>query len=252
MIRKSLKILILAFGLVFVADNLNVNISSLLAGLGLGGLAFALAAQDTVKNFFGSVTVLVDKPFAVGDFVRIGDIEGTVEEVGFRSTRMRTAYDSLITVPNANLISTNVDNMGARSWRRWRFNLQLDYDTPPEKIEALCEGIGELVRLHPSTRKDEVAASANDFSPTSIVVAVNVFFRAERLAEELRERHDLLLDILRLARGLGVRFAYPTQTLHVHPSEWTPAAPDDSDDAVARAKDDAKAKAAAIAGRRGA
>jgi MscS family membrane protein len=249
MIRKSLKILILAFGLVFVADNLNVDISSLLAGLGLGGLAFALAAQDTVKNFFGSITVLVDKPFAVGDFVRMGDVEGTVEEVGFRSTRVRTAYDSLITVPNANLISSNVDNLGARAWRRWRFTLHLYFDTPPERIEALCEGIGELVRRHPATRKDEVPASAHDFSPSSIQVVVNVFFRAERIAEELRERHDLLLQILRLARALGVGFAYPTQTLHVHATEREAAVADDSEGTVARAKAEARGRAAEIAGR---
>jgi MscS family membrane protein len=251
MIRKSLKILILAFGLVFVADNLNVDISSLLAGLGLGGLAFALAAQDTVKNFFGSITVLVDKPFAVGDFVRMGDVEGTVEEVGFRSTRVRTAYDSLITVPNANLISSNVDNMGARAWRRWHFTLHLDFDTPPERIEALCEGIAELVRRHPATRKDEVPASAHDFSPSSIQVVVNVFFRAERIAEELRERHELLLQILRLARALGVGFAYPTQTLHVHASERANVPVEDSGEAVERAKQNARVQAAAIAARHG-
>lgn len=118
LVRKSLKIVVAAFGLVFVADNLGVNISSLLAGLGLGGLAVALAAQDTVKNVFGSLTVLVDKPFQVGDLVVIDDVEGTVEEVGFRSTRVRTATNSLVTVPNANLISSNVENLGVRAWRR--------------------------------------------------------------------------------------------------------------------------------------
>ncbi|MGQ0723446.1 MAG: mechanosensitive ion channel family protein [Candidatus Eiseniibacteriota bacterium] len=251
MIRKSLKILILAFGLVFVADNLNVDISSLLAGLGLGGLALALAAQDTVKNLFGSITVLVDKPFAVGDLVRIGDVEGVVEEVGFRSTRVRTAYDSLITVPNANLISSNVDNLGARAWRRWRTTLSLRYDTPPERIESFCEGVRELVRLNPATRKDQISVSAYEFSASSVDVLLNVYFRTERLDEELEDRHRLLLDILRLARSLGVVFAFPTQTLHVHPSEWKPADADESADAVERAKQDARAKAAAIAAARG-
>jgi MscS family membrane protein len=251
MIRKSLKILILAFGLVFVADNLNVDISSLLAGLGLGGLALALAAQDTVKNLFGSITVLVDKPFAVGDLVRIGDVEGVVEEVGFRSTRVRTAYDSLITVPNANLISSNVDNLGARAWRRWRTTLSLTYDTPPERIEAFCEGVRELVRLHPATRKDQLLVSAYEFSASSIDVLLSVYFRTERLDEELEDRHRLLLDILRLARGLQVTFAFPTQTLHVHPSEWKPADADGSVDAVARAMEAARAAAAAIVASRG-
>jgi small-conductance mechanosensitive channel len=151
MVRKSLKVFIVAFGLVFIADNLNVDITSLLAGLGLGGLAFALAAQDMVKNLFGSLTVLLDRPFQVGDWVKIGDLEGTVEEVGFRSSRIRTFYNSLITMPNANLISTAVDNLGMRSYRRWKATLSVTYDTPPEKLDAFCEGIRELVRRHPHT-----------------------------------------------------------------------------------------------------
>jgi MscS family membrane protein len=230
LVRKSIKIFIFAFGLVFVADNLNVNISSLLAGLGIGGLAFALAAQDTVKNLFGSLTVLLDKPFEVGDWVVIGDLEGTVEEVGFRSTRLRTFYNSLVTIPNANLIATAVDNLGARRYRRWKTTLSLTYDTPPERIEAFCEGVRELVRRHPHTRKDYFHVWANEYAAASLDVLLYVFFETPDWSAELRERHRLFLDILRLAKRVGVEFAFPTQTLHVH----THPAEEDADGGSAR------------------
>jgi MscS family membrane protein len=249
LLRKTVKVFVVAFGLVFIAENLNVDISSLLTGLGLGGLAFALAAQDMVKNLFGSLTVLLDKPFHVGDWVKIGDLEGTVEEVGFRSTRIRTFYNSLITMPNANLISTAVDNLGARTYRRWSTMLSLTYDTPPEKLEEFCEGIRELVRRHPHTRKDYFHVYASEFGAASLNVLLYVFFRTPGWPEELAARHALFLDILRLAREVGVEFAFPTQTLHVHRSEWNPAPWSEDDDAAAKALEEGRAKAAAIAAR---
>ena len=226
LLRKTAKTFIIAFGLVFIADNLNVDISSLLAGLGLGGLAFALAAQDTVKNLFGSLTVLLDRPFQVGDWVVIGDNEGTVEEVGFRSTRIRTFYNSLITLPNSNLISSAVDNMGARAYRRWSTNLSLTYDTPPDKIDSFCEGVRELIRNHPNTRKDYFHVYANKFAAASIDVLLYVFFDNPDWSEELEARHRLLLDIVRLAADLEVEFAFPTQTLHLFQHDQRPQ-PDD-------------------------
>lgn len=215
LVRKSLKIFIAAFGLVFIADNLNVEISSLLAGLGIGGIALALAAQDTVRNLFGSLTVIIDQPFHVGDWVKIGDVEGTVAEVGFRSTRIRTFYDSLITLPNAHLISASVDNLGARSYRRWSTKLSLAYDTPPDRVEAFCEGVRELIAVHPWTRKDSYHVYLNELGAHSIDVLLYMFFDTPDWATELRERHRLALDILRIGREVGVEFAFPTQTLYL-------------------------------------
>jgi MscS family membrane protein len=215
LLRTSAKILIGAFGTLFLADNLNINITGLLAGVGLGGIAFALAAQDTVKNFFGSVTVLMDRPFQVGDWVVIGNIEGTVETVGFRSTRIRTFYNSLVTLPNANLISADVDNYGARRYRRWKAYLGVAYDTPPEKVDVLCEGIRELVRQHPYTRKDYFHVYLNQYGPSSLDILLYIFWETPDWATELRERHRLAVDILRVCHHLGVEIAYPTQTLHL-------------------------------------
>ena len=215
MVRRVLKLLVTAFGLVFVAQNLNVDVTSLLAGLGIGGLALALAAKDTVENLFGSLTVLADRPFKIGDWVVIGDLEGTVEELGLRSTRIRTFYNSLITVPNSTLVNSAVDNYGERRYRRISTTLGLQYDTPPEKIEAFCEGIRELIRKHPYTRKDFFLVYFNKFADSSLNIMLYVFHEAPDWGTELRERQRLYIDILHLARALGVEFAFPTQTLHV-------------------------------------
>jgi len=214
LVRKSAKVFVVAFGFVFVADTLEFSISSLLAGLGLGGLAFALAAQDTVKNFFGSLTVVLDRPFEVGDWVVVeGGTEGMVEEVGFRSTRIRTFHNSVISIPNAKLLTATVDNMGARRYRRWYSTLLVSYDTPPDALEALCEGIRELVRRHPDTRKDYYQIWANGLGGSGIEVLLYVFFECPDWGRELEDRHRLILDILRLARRLEVKVAYPTHTV---------------------------------------
>lgn len=247
MLSKSLKVFVVVIGIVFAADNLNIDVTSLLAGLGLGGLAFALAAKDLLGNFFGSVTVLMDRPFSIGDWVVIGDIEGTVEQVGFRSTRIRTFYNSLVTMPNSILTTTKIDNMGARRFRRMKQVLSVTYDTSPEKIEAFCEGIRKIIQLHPYMRKDYYQVYFNEYGAASLNILVYVFWATPDWSMELRERHRFLLDILRLAKQLDVEFAFPTQTLYLKQgdTEHTAAGPFKPnmsyDDALARGRQEAEA-----------
>ena len=219
LLRKTAKIFIVVVGLIYAAESLNIEIAPLLASLGIGGLAFAFAAKDTIENFFGSVAVLLDRPFHVGDWVVIGNVEGIVEEVGFRSTRIRTFYNSQVTLPNASLVRATVDNYGRRKYRRWKCHIGVQYDTPPEKILAFREGIQELVRSHPYTRKDYYQIWLHQFSPSSLDILLYVFFEVPDWSTELRERERLFLDILRLARTLGIEFAFPTQTIHLYKEE---------------------------------
>ena len=221
LVSKTLKVFVTVIGITFVASNLNLNVSSLLASLGLGGLAFALAAKDVVQNLFGSITVILDQTFHVGDWVVVGDIEGSVEEIGLRSTKIRTFYDSLITLPNSAFITANVDNMGQRRYRRLKCQVSLTYDTPPDQIESFCEGVRELIRLHPYMRKDYFHVYLNELSASSLDVLVYVFWETPDWSTELRERQRFLLDILRLSNALGIELAFPTQTLHVrnHPGD---------------------------------
>lgn len=218
LLRKTLKIILLAVGVAVLLQALGIqeqSITTLFAGLGIGGLAFALAAQDTLKNFLGSVTVVIDRPFQVGDWIRVGDVEGAVQSVGLRSTRIRTFQDSEVTVPNANLINANVDNLGRRQYRRLRCLIRLSYDTRAESIEALCEGVRELIRRHPYTRKEDYHVYVTDFGPASIEISLLCFFRVSDWGTELREKHRLLVDVMRLAERLGVALALPEQTVHL-------------------------------------
>ena len=213
--RTAGKLFVGAIGGVFILQNLDVNITSLIAGLGLGGLAVALAAQDTLKNLLGGATILADKPFQVGDWVIVGDIEGTVEQVGFRSTRVRTFADSLITVPNARITDTAVNNMGQRTWRRYSTTVGIAYHTDPDRIQAFVEGIRAIVRANPSMRHDYYIVELHSFGASSLNVMVYTFIGASNWNEELRTRHVFNLDIIRLAQELQVEFAFPTQTLHI-------------------------------------
>ncbi len=213
LLRKTVKIVIGVFGLIYIASSFDVEIGPLLTGLGIGGVGFAFAAKDTLENLFGSVTVILDRPFQVGDWVVIGETEGTVEELGLRSVRVRTFYNSLVTIPTANLVRARVDNYGQRKYRRWTTHLNILYETPPDLVEAFCEGIRELIRSHPYTRKDYYQVWLHQFGPHSIDVLVYIFFEAPEWSTELRERHRLMLDVMRLADRLGVQFAYPTQRL---------------------------------------
>ena len=215
LITRTLKIFVTVVGLIFVADNLNIDVTGLIAGLGLGGLAFALAAKDMVQNLFGSITVLMDRTFTVGDWIKVGDQEGTVEAMGFRSTRIRTFYNSVVTVPNSQFITANVDNMGERRFRRLSTKFTIAYETPPDRIEAFCEGIREIIRQHPYMRKDYYHVYLNGLGGSALEILIYVFWDTPDWSTELRERHRFLVDCLRLASRLGVEYAYPTQTLFV-------------------------------------
>lgn len=218
LVRKTAKIIVVAVGLVFVMKALGAEketIEKLFAGLGIGGLAFALAAQESLKNFFGSVAVVLDRPFQVGDWVRIGQVEGTIESVGLRSSRIRTFYDSEVTVPNAELTTATIDNMGRRRYRRTHCNLSVTYATPPRRIEAFCEGVRELIRRQPHTRKDHYNVWVAEFAPSSVDIILDCFHEMPDGGNEAPERHRLLMEILDLAKRLGVEFAFPTTTVHL-------------------------------------
>jgi MscS family membrane protein len=224
LLRKALKIVTVVAGTLFVLQNLSVNVGSLLAGLGIGGIAVALAAKDTVANFFGSIMIFVDRPFQIGDWVAVSGVEGIVEEVGFRSTRIRTFYNSLVTVPNAKFTEATIDNYGQREYRRTFVTLNVTYDTTSEQMQAFVEGIRAIIVANEHTRKDYYEVHMSSFGASSLDVMVYFFFKVPSWSEELRQRHNVFLEIMRLAQSLGISFAFPTQTLHVE-SLAAPGAP---------------------------
>ncbi len=213
---KALKLTVVLLGFLIVLQNMGVNVFSLLAGLGLGGLAFALAAKDTAANLFGSIMILVDRPFKIGDWVVVDSVEGTVEEIGFRSTRIRTFYNSLVTVPNANMANAQIDNLGLRHYRRTSFNLDVTYDTNPKKLQSFIEGIRTIIANNRISRKDLYHVYFSNYGDSSLKVLVYFFLITNEWAEELAEKQNILFQIYNLAQDLGVEFAYPTQTLFVN------------------------------------
>lgn len=215
LLRRAARLIVVLIGGLFVLQNLDVNVGSLLAGLGLGGLAFALAAKDTLANFFGSLTIFADRPFQIGDWVVINGVEGTVAEVGFRSTRVRTFYDSLVTLPNSKVADSTIDNMGQRRYRRFKATVSLEYGTTPAQMQAFVEGVRGSILASPYTRKDVFEVHFHSMGASSLDVLVYAFFEVASWTDELHGRHALQLEWMRLAADLGVAFAFPTQTLHV-------------------------------------
>jgi len=219
LLRRTLKVVVVLVGVVFGISRITGDTYHVLAGLSIGSLAVGFAAKDSIENLFGTFTVLLDSPFKIGDVVKFADVEGTVEEVGFRSTRIRTPEDSVVTVPNSKFIGNYVDNLGLRRVRRIKIAIGLEYATPPEKIEAFCEGVRELVRAHPLTANENYHVWLTGFNASSLEIEVICFVRALDYATYTRERHRLFLDILRLARQLEVSFAFPTQTVVQAPTD---------------------------------
>ncbi|MCK5103253.1 MAG: mechanosensitive ion channel family protein, partial [Cyclobacteriaceae bacterium] len=215
LVRKALKVLVVIVGVLAILGNLDRDLWPLLTGLSIGGLAFALAAQDTIKNFFGSIMIFIDKPFQIGDWITSGDIDGTVEEVGFRATRIRTFRNSVTYVPNGTIANNMVDNHGLRNYRRFYTQISINYDTPSEVINVFVEGLRKIVDNHPHTWKENYHIYLNDMADSSLNVMFYIFFEVPTWGEELRCRHEVLIEIIKLAEDLGVNFAFPTSTLHM-------------------------------------
>jgi MscS family membrane protein len=215
LLRRATRIFVVLVGTLVALQNLGVNVMSVVAGLGLGGLAFALAAKDTAANLFGSLMILSDQPFKIGDSIKFSGVEGIVEDVGFRSTRIRTPYHSLITIPNAVIANANIDNLGLRKRRRVKAILGLTYDTTPKKIEAFLEGVKNIILANPVTWKESFHVVFNGYGDSALEIMVYFFLEVDNWADELVERQNIYLEIYHLADELGVSFAFPTQTLHI-------------------------------------
>lgn len=215
MIQKGLRIFVVVFGGLIIVQNLGINVMSIVAGLGLGGLAFALAAKDTAANLFGSAMIFGDSPFKVGDWIKFDDIEGVVEEVGFRSTKIRTFYNSQVTIPNAVVANACIDNYGRREYRRVYSKLGVKYDTPPEKLDLFIEEIKKIILAHPYTRKDYFHVVFSNYGNSSLEIMLYFFLKVPDWSVELIEKQNIYMQILKLAKSMNVEFAFPTQTLHV-------------------------------------
>lgn len=219
MLIKSLKIVVVTLTVLSVMESLGWNVTSLIAGLGIGGLAFALAAKETVSNIFGSATIISDRSFQIGDWIQVGDIEGTVEDVGLRATQIRRFDQALVTLPNSNFIQSGVINYTRMKKRRIRFYLGVTYGTSSEQMVKVVEGIKKIIKDDPLFDHTFDMVHFTDFGASSLDIFVYCFTKTTVWDEFLAVRESFNLKIMHLLEELGVEVAFPSQTIYLEKVE---------------------------------
>lgn len=214
---SKILLVVIAFFMV-LAQTFEVNILTLITSLGIGGLAVALAAQDTIANLFGSFIIYLDRPFQVGDLVEIGEVKGEVERVGFRTTKVRTYDRSLLTVPNKKMVDSALNNISRSSERRVKFALQLTYDSDSKAIYGLIDDIKKIIAQNPDTT-DEMTVHFTDFDKSSLDITVIYFVRSVSYEKVLQVKEAINFPIMQAVEQRGCRFAYPTQTVFLEKAD---------------------------------
>jgi MscS family membrane protein len=215
LLRKSLRIFIVIMASLMAIQTFGYPVTGVLASLGIGGLAFALAAKDTVSNIFGSLMIIFDRPFHVGDWIRAGDLEGTVEEVGFRSTKIRTFSKTLISVPNNIIANMALDNFSRMPKRRIRLTVGVSYDTTPMQIREAVNRIREVLKKHSAIDQDFFLVNFTDFGASSLDIMVYCFTTTTIWEEYLEARQDICLKIMETLEALGLEIAFPSTTVYL-------------------------------------
>jgi MscS family membrane protein len=214
-IKKTLVALFVVLGVLLTVQSLGYNVSTILQGLGLGGLAFALAAQDTIANLFGSIVVAIDQPFKLGETVKIGASTGTVEDIGLRSTKIRLADQSLVIIPNKTVSSEAIVNLSRFTGRRVEQMLGLTYDTQPEQMEKIVAEIRQLIEREPEVETGSVHVYFRDYSASSLDIWVTYVIKDPDFARHMVLRQRLNLAIMRAVRAHDLSFAFPTSVMHL-------------------------------------
>ena len=215
LIKKTLFIFAVIFSALVIAQSQGLPVQSFLAGLGIGGLAFAFAAQDTLANLFGSFVVVMDQPFKVGDVVRVGANEGKVEDIGLRSTKIRTPGRSLIVIPNRSVAGEAITNFTRMPQRRVDQTLGLTYDTTPEQLEALLQDLRDLLRADPDVHPETIVVSFANYGASSLDVQLVWFASDPDWARHMALRERINFKIMRAVAARGLAFAFPTQTVQL-------------------------------------
>ena len=208
------KVLVVIFGALILLSNVfNVDITALAAGLGVGGVAIALASKESLENLLGSFTIFFDKPFQVGDIITVGSITGVVEKVGFRSTRVRTFDKSLVTIPNKNLINSELDNLSLKPVRKVKIDIGLTYNTTVDQIKNIVKDIQDLVDDHPNTNEDGLVRFMN-FGASSLDIMVIYFTNSPDWKLLVDTRQEINYKIIEIVKKHGSDFAFPSTSLY--------------------------------------
>lgn len=215
-VRKFLRIGIVIIAALIAIQNLGFSIAGLIASLGIGGLAVALAAQDTLANVFGSFMIIADRPFHIGDLIKYDSVEGKVEEVGFRSTRIRTIDRSLVSVPNRLVANSCINNLTRMTERRVKITLSLTYDTTPAQLRQAVESVRALLAARADLDQTSTLVYFNEFGASSLDILVQYFTLTTAMPEHLAIREEIGLQIMDELERLGLKFAFPSRTVYLH------------------------------------
>lgn len=216
-VQKGLRIVIWVLGFIVALQNAGFDIAALLAGLGIGGLALALAAQDSVKNIFGGIMIFADKPFKIKDRIKVIGLDGTVEEIGIRSTRLRTLEGRLITIPNGMFSDNPIENVSAEPFRRVDLALGLTYDTTPEQIEQAMGILREIANAQEYIDKNDIRTGFTAFGDFALGISLTYFITDSDYI--LSTQTALNLEVLKRFNAAGLDMAFPTQTLYTIPQK---------------------------------
>jgi len=224
LVRIVSRVLVVAFGVIYLLQAVTGKpMNTLLAGLGIGGLAVALAAQDTLKNLFGSIMIMLDKPFVVGDWVIADGVEGTVEEIGFRSTRIRTFPGKLVAIPNERMAAINIENVQLKPYMRRWLDITITYDTPPAKVERAVQIIKDILAEREEVKsKNTPKVLFSDFNDASLNILVVYWFYKNDFWEYRAFNEEINFAIMRAFEREGIEFAFPTTTTYLAQDDRRP------------------------------
>jgi MscS family membrane protein len=215
LISKALKAIIIAFAIIQIAKIWDYDIGAFITGLGLGGLAFALAAKDLAANIIAGVIIIFDKPFSMGDWIKCRDLEGIVEDISFRSTKIRTFEKVLITVPNSMLANDPILNFNRRDARKVTMNLGVEYNTPMEKMQKCVNKIKEALYEHSDVDRESVQVGFDKFNESSLDISIYYFVNKVNFPEYMATKQDINYKIIKILKSEDVSIAFPSRSIYV-------------------------------------
>ncbi|MFZ5989746.1 MAG: mechanosensitive ion channel family protein [Bacillota bacterium] len=218
-LRNGLKVIIVVLGTIVIVQEWEYDVAGLLAGLGLGGLAFALAAKDTAANLFGSIMIMIDRPFMMGDWIMTPHVEGTVEEIGFRSTRVRTFSQALVTIPNALMSNDPITNWSRMGKRRISFRLGVTYDTPADRIHECLKRMRGMLENHSGVHPHTIFVYFERFGDSALEIFLYFFTKTTNWQEFLEIQEDINLKIMAILEELDISIAFPSRSIYIESVE---------------------------------
>jgi MscS family membrane protein len=216
-ISRTIRVILIAISISIIGQEFDYDVNGLVAGLGLGGLAFALAAKEAVGNLIGGIVIVTEKPFSIGEWILTPSVEGTVEDINFRSTKIRTFSQALVTVPNSTLANEPITNWSRMGKRRITFHLGLNYQTSKEQIERVVKRIEQMLRTHDDIHPDTIMVAFDHYNDSSLDILLYFFTNTTVWSEHLTIKHEINLAIMGILEEEGVEVAFPSRTIYVSP-----------------------------------